>query len=278
MCGLGELRVLLAPEPQLVVLSFSSPCSPQSSALLFFPYFTFPIPLPTINRILFNPNLLQCPDYTTANYAPTRALFVNDNVDHEQAVVLMTAVWRAANDRDRELWQNQVRGDLADQADLQLQQQAAQQQEELAALQEQEATRKEEMKRNKAKYAPIPDRPRPVGNLFIASNFAIQKLAKGLFLELWYYTNDGLNDAVRSQSSVDDEAMVMTNDPGGTTSWVPAATARTASKVRDDKDLKMEDLCHAIPQMIVAMEDADWPPTRVNMLATFWANILSHPY
>ena len=30
--------------------------------------------------------------------------------------------------------------------------------------------------------------------------------------------------------------------------------------------------------MIVAMEDADWPPDRVNMLATFWANILSHPF
>ena len=30
--------------------------------------------------------------------------------------------------------------------------------------------------------------------------------------------------------------------------------------------------------MIVAMEDADWPPDCVNMLATFWANILSHPF
>jgi hypothetical protein len=79
------------------------------------------------------------------------------------------------------------------------------------------------------------------------SNFAIQKLAKGLYLELWYYTNDGLNDAVRTQTSVNDEAMVISGEQGSVTSFILAASAHNASKVCDDKDLKMEDLCHAIP-------------------------------
>jgi hypothetical protein len=66
----------------------------------------------------------------------------------------MTTVWWVGNDHERELWQDQVQGDLEQQAALALQQQAAQQQQDLAALQEQEALHKEEIKRNKAKYIP----------------------------------------------------------------------------------------------------------------------------
>jgi hypothetical protein len=101
-------------------------------------------------------------------------------------------------------------------------------------------------------------------------------MEKGLYVELWYYTNAGLDDAVRNSSTVDDEAMVMLRLPDGSTSWVPAASTKTASSATDDKNILWEDFCQAAPRMIVAMEEAGWPQERVTMLAKFWGNLQVH--
>lgn len=101
-------------------------------------------------------------------------------------------------------------------------------------------------------------------------------MEKGLYVELWYYTNAGLDDALRSSNTTDDEAMVMLRQSNGTTSWVPAASARNAARVTDDKDILWEDFCQAAPRMIVAMEEADWPQDRVTILAKFWGNLQVH--
>ncbi|KAF8800746.1 hypothetical protein BYT27DRAFT_7116798 [Phlegmacium glaucopus] len=68
----------------------------------------------------------------------------------------------------------------------------------------------------------------------------------------------------------------MLRRPDGSTSWVPAASTKTASGVIDDKDIPWEDFCQAAPRMIVAMEEADWPRDRVTMLAKFWGNLQVH--
>ena len=101
-------------------------------------------------------------------------------------------------------------------------------------------------------------------------------MEKGLYVELWYYTNAGLDEALRNSNTTDDEAMVMLCLPNGSTSWVLAAATRTASAVTDDKNILWEDFCQAAPRMIVAMEEADWPPERVSMLAKFWGNLQIH--
>ena len=111
-----------------------------------------------------------------------------------------------------------------------------------------------------------------------ASNFAIRKMEKGLFVELWYYTNAGLDEAFRNSNTTDDEAMVMLCLPNGTTSWVPAAATRMASGVIEDKNILWEDFCQAVPHMIAAMEEADWPQERVAMLAKFWGNLQVHEF
>jgi len=93
---------------------------------------------------------------------------------------------------------------------------------------------------------------------------------------MWYYTNAGLDHALRNSNTTDDEAMVMLQQPNGSTSWIPAASAATASGIINNKDILWEDLCQAAPRMIVAMEEADWSQDRVTMLAKFWGNLQVH--
>jgi hypothetical protein len=227
-------------------------------------------------RIQFDPSLQECPDFASGTYAAARAPFVNPTTTEEQAIQLLKAFWTTSNEADKVRWQQQIDEDeaaLTEARRLQSEADAARAQ---AEIDEADTLRKEEMKKNKVKYLPIPDRDVPTTAPVIASNYAIRKMEKGLYVELWYYTNAGLDHALHSSNTADDEAMVMLRQPNGSTAWIPAASTKTAAGVTDDKDILWEDFCQAAPRMIVAMEEADWPQDRVTMLAKFWGNLQVH--
>lgn len=227
-------------------------------------------------RIQLDPGLSECPDFASVIYAAARAPFINPTTTEEQAIQFLKDIWTAGNESDKVRWQQQIDDDaaaLTERRRLQSEEDALRYQAEIL---EAESLRKEEMKKNKTKYIPIPDRDVPTIAPVIASNYAIRKMEKGLYVELWYYTNAGLDDALRSSNTTDDEAMVMLRQSNGTTSWVPAASARNTTRVTDDKDILWEDFCQAAPRMIVAMEEADWPQDRVTILAKFWGNLQVH--
>ena len=227
-------------------------------------------------RIHSDPALSECPDFASPTYAEARAPLVNLEVNEAQAIQLLRVVWLAGNEADKLRWQVQCEEDEA----LRLEQARVHSEAETlkaqAEIDEAETFRKEEIKKNKSKYIPIPDRDVPSVARVVASNYASRKMDKGLYVELWYYTNAGLDEAFRNSNTVDDEAMIMVRLPNGSTSWVPAASARTASGVIDDKNILWEDFCQAAPRMIVAMEEADWPQERVGMMAKFWGNLQIH--
>jgi hypothetical protein len=227
-------------------------------------------------RIQFNPNLLECPDYSSPTYAAARAPFINDNTTEQVAIQLLKDIWNAGNEADKVRWQTQSEEDDALQAEQIRLQMEADNLRAQAEVADAEALRKEDLKKNKSKYIPIPDRDVPTVAPVFASNFAVRKMEKGLYVELWYYTNAGLDEALRNSNTADDEAMTMLRLPNGSTAWVPAAAARTATAVTDDKNILWEDFCQAAPRMIVAMEEADWPQERVSMLAKFWGNLQIH--
>jgi hypothetical protein len=229
-------------------------------------------------RILLNPNLAVPPDFSTAFFAPSREVLLNDDRNEDQATHILLNFWQATNNLEKQKWNDQVANDRAEADEQRGQHDAAQLQQDLQAAQERDAAHREEVKRNRAKYIAVPDRPVPAINPVIASNYATKKLGAGAYLELWYFTNEGLEDALNSHQSVDDSAMVLSNNPDGSTSWITATSSRGAGKVRSDKDLTMEDFCHAVTRIIPAMEDADWPPDRVQMFATFWGNVLTHRF
>ncbi|GBE84547.1 hypothetical protein SCP_0605260 [Sparassis crispa] len=223
-----------------------------------------------------DPTSLECPDYASDMYAVTRAPLVNDNTSNEQAIQLLVNIWKAGNEADKVAWQLQIEEHEAEIAEqIRLAAEADKDTQE-AQLVEQANAQKEETKKNRAKFAPIPDRDVPTVAPVIAANYAVKRMEKGNFVELWYYTNEGLEEALRITSSVDDEAMVITRTADGSTSWVPAASVREARGVTDDKDIHWEDFCQAVLRMVLAMEQARWPEEWITMLARFWGNLQIH--
>ncbi len=109
-------------------------------------------------RITFDPNLVECPDFTLAIYALSQAPIVNLNNTEEQAVQILKDVWKAGNDDEQLRWQQQNDEDAAAAADK-LREEAAEDVQRVKDLEkEQEDSRKDEIKKNKSKYTLIPDR------------------------------------------------------------------------------------------------------------------------
>ncbi|KAH9913270.1 hypothetical protein B0H21DRAFT_675289, partial [Amylocystis lapponica] len=168
--------------------------------------------------------------------------------------------WTFGNNADKAAWQAQLDEDVAaaDErahlaADAEAQRKEA---EQLDA----EQAQKDDMKKNRGKYVHPP------------------LMDKGLYVELHYYTDRGLDEARAAVGVADNEAMTMRQNDDGTTSWIPAGSARDAKSIVEDKDLRWEQLLEAVPRAIVAMERARWDPARVEMLARFWGNLQLHPF
>lgn len=160
-------------------------------------------------RILFNPSSQTCPDYTLQVFEQTRIPFVNDTTTHEQAAILLTNFWTASNAAEKLLWQAQLDAD-------ELEAQAVrQQEEEESAIREAEAekekddSRREEQKKNQSKFLPIPNRPVPQRAPVIAAQSATRRMDKGDCVPLWYYTNKGLDNALSTYNSTDNDALTL---------------------------------------------------------------------
>ena len=229
-------------------------------------------------RILINPNSLLCPDYTLQVFEQTHTALVNDTTTHAQAAALLTNLWTASNAAENLLWQAQLDADELE-ADA-----AHQQEDKELALREAEARRekedlhKEEQKKNQGKFLPIPGRPVPQRAPVIAAQSASRRMDKGDCIPLWYYTNKGLENALSTYNSTDDEALTLLRRPDGSTSLTPTASTKESKGVIEDRDIEWEDFCIAAPRMIEAMGCANWPHEHIQMMLDFWANLQEHPF
>ncbi|KAG1854882.1 hypothetical protein F4604DRAFT_1685892 [Suillus subluteus] len=199
-----------------------------------------------------DPNLSVCPNYADEAFADTRLQLTNENMTEAQAIARQIENGKRINDEEQE-------------------------RQEQEHLDKEEASRKEDKKKNKHKYSAIPQLDVPIKPVILPSPYTIRKLDKGDYVELWYFTNDGLDDA-KLKSSVDEDAMIMATLAGGNTAWVSAASTRNAAAVVDDENLTFENFCQACPHIIDAMQEASWPADHVRMMALFWRNLQVHDF
>ncbi|KAF8814481.1 hypothetical protein BYT27DRAFT_7082218 [Phlegmacium glaucopus] len=135
--------------------------------------------------------------------------FVNPNTTEDQAIQLLKNIWHAGNEADKVMWQQQNIDDTADLTECHWLQSEADVLRVQGSIDDEESLRKEEMNKNKMKYIPIPNRDVLTIAPVIASNYAIRKMEKGLYVKLWYYTNAGLDEAFHTSNMTNDEVMVM---------------------------------------------------------------------
>ncbi|KAG0691949.1 hypothetical protein DFH29DRAFT_1009751 [Suillus ampliporus] len=144
-------------------------------------------------------------------------------------------------------------------------------------MEEQEAARKEEQKKNKAKFVPVGNNKVLSIPVIIPSHYAVRKLKAGEYCKLYYFTNKGLKDAKKSILSTEAPGLMLTTTADGQQTWVNADETRDPKAViTKDKNLSWEHFNKAAPCMIMAMKQHEWPEDRVTMHIQFWTVLQNH--
>ncbi|KAG1799584.1 hypothetical protein EV424DRAFT_1352288 [Suillus variegatus] len=233
-----------------------------------------------MDRLHSDPSFLICPDFMIERYRISRTSMVTANVTEAQAADTLRTIWTTTNEALCLQWAKQVAEDarLADEEKRVAKEEAERLQ--VAQQLEEDTLKVDEKKKNRLKHLEIPMRPRPFTNdeEALVSEFALRKLDKGHYVELYYWTNDGLDDAVTNYRTHDDDSMVPTIGEDGSTVWISSAASKPSGGVIADRDLTPANFAQAIPCIVNALEERDWAPQRVIMLARFWGAIMLHRY
>ena len=89
--------------------------------------------------------------------------------------------------------------------------------------------------------------------------------------------NKGLDDASKSNLTLDPEALVLLPATDGQYSWIPVGAAHDPKMVvYDDEDLSWEEFTEAAPWMINSMKDNSWPNACIDMHIKFWSALQTH--
>ncbi|KAI6027142.1 hypothetical protein EDC04DRAFT_2573143, partial [Pisolithus marmoratus] len=129
------------------------------------------------------------------------------------------------------------------------------------------------------KHAPIPqDTVILTGPIIIPSQVAIQKLHKGDFIELYYFTNKGLHNAELFMWLADNDALTLLQTSNSLHSFVPLATAQMKGSTMRDEDLSWEEFSEVAHCLATTMKENDWLEERIDSHIKFWLALKSHPW
>ncbi|KAF8136205.1 hypothetical protein EV363DRAFT_1158646, partial [Boletus edulis] len=218
-----------------------------------------------------DPNLAVAPDFTTDDFTEERKVFIDAGLTALQAAHALRNHWVVRNNRDKATWQQQQQD--AEAAQERAHQLRLQREEEEAQI------LRDEHKKNKAKFAPIPDRPVSSRPLVLSSLVATRKLKSHQFCELWYFTNAGLDKADKSISyAADDNSLSIVLGADRSHSFVPSVFVHDKSDVVQDENLTFEQFGQATLRLMSAMVNNGWQQNHVDMHVCFWSNIENHEW
>jgi len=222
-----------------------------------------------------NPNEVVPPDFTSDEFIEQRQTFIDLGLTEVQAADSLRSLWTIDNNHRKAVWQQKQR-EAADAADA-----AQERADELKRQCDDEDAQflREERKKNKSKFAPVPDRPVSSCPLILPSLVAVRKLKAHQFCKLWYFSNIGLKEAKASISfAADDNSLALIPSADGSHTFVPSAFAHDKSNVVHDENLSFEQFGQASLRMIDAMTNNSWQQPHVDMHIRFWANIERHEW
>ncbi|KIK80553.1 hypothetical protein PAXRUDRAFT_158372, partial [Paxillus rubicundulus Ve08.2h10] len=105
----------------------------------------------------------------------------------------------------------------------------------------------EERKKHKSKFAPIPDVPVPMEPVIMAAQATLCKLKNHQFVEMWYWTNDGLDAADHLKANVVDDCLLsLITMAEGLPTFVPLASTHNKLEATPDEDLTFEQFGQAL--------------------------------
>ncbi|KAG6326852.1 hypothetical protein ID866_12237 [Astraeus odoratus] len=166
-----------------------------------------------------DPNLAVALDFAALEFLEVCQHFLDAGRLEQQAIDALTHVWACNSDRDKVTWARRQ------QEHLQALEETCQREELLRQQHEEEAQLLcEECKKNKAKFAPIPDIGVAAEPIILPSQVAICKLQQHKFCKLWYFTNQGLKEASFNLSyALDNDTLAILPSADGSTTLVPTS-------------------------------------------------------
>ncbi|KIJ06983.1 hypothetical protein PAXINDRAFT_91156 [Paxillus involutus ATCC 200175] len=195
---------------------------------------------------------------------------------NEEAAALLSNLWDFNNNKAKLVWDRQRAAEVEARQEehKHLGQEAERQC--LLRKQEEEQAKQEERKRYKSKFTPIPNRPLPTTSLLRPSQHALNKLRKGEYVPLYFFTNKGIREAEDDGSGDEDLLTLVQTDKGPTFQMAASAKAKK-HKVRDEH-LTWEEFSQANYHMIAAMKQQDWPDEWISMVHDFWVAFKMHSW
>ena len=223
-------------------------------------------------KFIRNPHEVVRPDFASDDHAAHRQILTDGGLTEDQVMAALSNLWVATNEKDKAEWDRRQ----AKRAQEQLEVKWEEAREEEALL---EASRAEERKRYKNMFAPV----KAIGPVTILARIAIARMKKAEYVELWYFTNDGIRAAEVAATSPpkDNISFRFVHDEELDASrLVPVSSPADISgaDIVEDVDLSWEQFMQATSRMISFMEQCDWPQDRVDMFVEFWSNIQSHQW
>ncbi|KIK81067.1 hypothetical protein PAXRUDRAFT_156967, partial [Paxillus rubicundulus Ve08.2h10] len=138
--------------------------------------------------------------------------------------------------------------------------------------------KQEERKKYKNKYLPIPNTAVPMETIIIPSAYAMNKLCKGEYCELYYFTNWGLAEDESSLPSLNDDALTLMKSENGTHSFIALSSTKAKALLVKDKDLSWEEVSQANFHMVNAMHQCEWADMCIQMHIDLWLAIETHEW
>ncbi|KAF9232377.1 hypothetical protein BU15DRAFT_81312 [Melanogaster broomeanus] len=193
---------------------------------------------------------IETPDYSTAEFDQERQELRDAGFTEEQAIAVLQRLYRIQKQKERDVRAREQQEALLAEAEAEeraAQLQCQQEDEDAQALQE-------ERKKHKSKFAPIPDIPVPTEPIIMAAQAALRKLKNHQFVEMWSWTNDGLDAADHHKVNiVDDCSLSLITTAEGLPAFVPSASTHNKLEATPDEDLTFEQFGQASVRMVAAI-------------------------
>ncbi|KAJ7257570.1 hypothetical protein B0H12DRAFT_984626, partial [Mycena haematopus] len=222
-------------------------------------------------RLLSDPNLNMCPDYTSEDFADIRSSL--DSADDAAAVQTLVKSWTKNNDKLKAQWAQQVAADKA-RAIAEERVRTAEAEEAAAVAAERAEEERLEAEKKKPKLGNFDAN----GNApaFIEariSPFAQRKLEKMEYCLLWPFT-PVISPALSSNDDISSVRLTQNDDNGLSVQAGPSSNTHKGM-VRDDQ-LTWREFDLGKSQYLKEITRAGWPKTHVEALSQFFYLICNH--
>lgn len=229
--------------------------------------------------MILNPNDAVPPNFASDAFIEDCQWLIDHGLTEDLATATLSDLWTIQNNKDRATWA--IHQEEIAQADHETQVHTEALTAEKLHLQEEEESLLlwEEHKKNKAKFAPIPDHPASSQPIILPSQLALQKLKNHQFCELWFFTNEGLEEAKKSGSyASDDSSLSLLQTPDGHHAFVPSISAHDKADIIQNEDLSYFQFGTAAFYILSSMRACGWDESHITMHLKFFAAIDTYPY